>query len=90
MDLEIITLLKAGKVKFCYKKADGSDRIAYGTRNCNLIPEDKIPKGGKEDEFTAERLKEDLGAETAVKYFDYDINGWRAFKLGNFVGVIFE
>ena len=71
-----------GMARFVYRKADGTTRIALGTRSAALIPTDKLPKGDMSD-GTAEmedRIK-------AIPYFDLDKNEWRSFNVLNFVSL---
>jgi hypothetical protein len=56
--------LNLGNFNFIYEKLDGTMRSACGTTNSDLIPENKLPKGGK--------------SVSGVSYFDLDLNDWRS------------
>jgi hypothetical protein len=79
IEVNIIDLLRSDTVQFTFIKADGSERIAVGTRNMNLIPEDKRPTGMTENK--ANDIEE--GKDRVVTYYDLDANGWRSFKLNS-------
>lgn len=64
--------MRAGVVRFAYEKADGSLRRAAGT----LREVATLIKGtGRPDDGRT------------VRYYDVDINGWRSFKVENFVTI---
>jgi len=67
------TYLNDHSLEFKFKKIDGSTRIAKGTRNLDLIPEEFHPKG------TAPEATEKRN-EKIVAYFDFDKKSWRSFK----------
>lgn len=67
-----------GMARFVYRKADGTTRIALGTRSAALIPSEKLPKGPLSD--TENDVK-------AFPYFDLDKNEWRSFNVLNFVSL---
>lgn len=62
-------------VEFSYMKKDRSLRPAMGTRNLDLIPHDKHPKGNKRDSVYNHTLA----------YFDLDANGWRSCLAINLI-----
>jgi hypothetical protein len=65
---DLISNLKKGKTEFAFIKKDGSVRIANGTTNLDLIPEDKHPKGtGK-------------ASDKVIAYFDTDKVAWRCLS----------
>lgn len=62
--------MRAGVVRFAYEKADGSLRRATGT----LREVATLIKGtGRPDDGRT------------VRYYDVDADGWRSFKVENFV-----
>lgn len=61
-------LLKAGPVSFAYRKKTGELRIAKGTTNLSLIPEESHPNGNGSTK-----------ANTHA-YWDLNVEGWRAFN----------
>ena len=64
-----------GMARFVYRKADGTTRIALGTRSAALIPVEKQPKGAMSD--TENDVK-------AFPYFDLEKMEWRSFNVLNF------
>ena len=67
--------LSSGDVHFTYRKKDGTEREAYGTRNLDIITRlDAKPSGN--------------GSEKSgvITYYDLDSNGWRSFRIENFIG----
>lgn len=67
-----------GMARFVYLKADGTTRIALGTRSAALIPFDKWPKGPLSD--TEDDVK-------AFPYFDLEKMEWRSFRVLLFVSL---
>ena len=68
-------ILASGDVYFSYLKKDGTVREAYGTRNTNIINEyNASPKGN-----SAEK-------NGVITYYDIEFEGWRSFKIENFIG----
>ena len=63
-------------VEFSYVKKDGSVRVAHGTTNYGLIPENDQPKNGVEDNLTT------------IRYYDTDKLGWRAAIVENLISFI--
>lgn len=62
--------MRAGIVRFAYEKADGTLRKAIGT----LKDTAALVKGtGRHDDGRT------------VKYYDIEADGWRSFKVENFV-----
>ena len=53
------------------KKKDGSERVMHCTRKMNMIPEDKLPKGGS--------TNVDTDKPTMVRVYDVEAEGWRSF-----------
>ena len=67
-------ILASGDVHFTYRKKDGTVREAYGTRNTNIINEyNASPKGNSSEK------------DGVITYYDLDLNGWRSFKVENFI-----
>lgn len=62
-----------GKIRVCFTKKDGTERILNGTRKLALIPEEFHPKGESEN-FPPENIN-------LVPIFDLEANGWRSFDL---------
>lgn len=52
-----------------YKKADGTTRTAFGTRNPAYIPTDKQPKTGGS------------GTGLTIPYYDFEAEDWRCFRV---------
>lgn len=65
--------LREGEVNFVFRKKDGTRRVAVGTTNFDLIPEDLHPKG-EGDENTVRN-------EALVTYFDKEKQSWRTCKV---------
>jgi hypothetical protein len=63
--LELRELLMEQTVAFSYLKKDGTECLANGTINGNLIP----------DEF---KSKDSSTLVTNLRYFDIDKGGWRS------------
>lgn len=62
--------MRAGAVKFSYEKTDGTLRKALGTLKDTAV----LVKGaGKPDDGRT------------IKYYDVEADGWRSFKVENFV-----
>ena len=74
--------LATGVYRFSYFKTDGSIREAVGTLCIDLIPDDKRPKGDMSDGAAREP------AAGAFPYYDIDAQGWRSFRLDNFIGFV--
>ena len=67
--------LSSGDVHFTYRKKDGTEREAHGTRNLDIITRyGAIPSGN--------------GSEKGgvITYYDLNSNGWRSFRIENFIG----
>lgn len=71
----ILEALGDGVVDLQFKKVNGDLRNMRGTRNLDLIPEDKHPKG----EGT---IRE---SDTTVTLFDLEVEDWRSFRVENLV-----
>jgi hypothetical protein len=63
-------------VTFTFTKANGSSRIAEGTRNLDIIPVLQHPKG------TSTKAK----AEGILVFFDWGKQQWRSCKLSSIFG----
>ena len=71
---EIKERLASGGVHFTYRKKDGTEREAYGTRNIDIIAgNDATPSG--------------FGANNrgVITYYDINSGGWRSFRIENFI-----
>ena len=68
-------VLASGDVYFTYRKKDGTEREAYGTRNTGIIKDHNATPTGN-------------GTEKAgvIAYYDLESEGWRCFKIENFIG----
>ena len=67
-------VLASGDVYFTYKKKDGTEREAYGTRNIDIIAgNDAMPSG-----FGSNK-------RGVITYYDLDSGGWRCFRIENFI-----
>lgn len=67
--------LSSGDVHFTYRKKDGTEREAYGTRNLDIIiRHDALPSGNG------------LEKSGVIAYYDLDSQGWRSFRIENFIG----
>ena len=83
-EIEILNAaLAVGWVKFAYFKADGSKRIAIGTRNRALIEQvlgRVLKENGSDGSFY----------ENCNGYFDLIRVNWRQFKSERFIGIEFD
>ncbi len=71
-----------GIARFVYLKADGTTRIALGTRSPSLIPVDKLPKGDMSDD--AAMIEDNI---KVFPYFDLEKMEWRSFRVLLFVSL---
>lgn len=62
--------MRSSKEEFAFRKTNGSIRLAYGTTNMSMIPEEKHPNGNgkKNDPYGA-----------LISFYDVDVNSWRSF-----------
>lgn len=67
--------LATGDVHFTYRKKDGTEREAYGTRNSTIITEHNATPSGNGSEKIG-----------VITYYDLNAKGWRSFKVENFIG----
>ena len=75
---QIVSVLKNSDVcRFSYTKVDGTVRQAKGTLNPEKLPVMEV--------VTAPKRKMPVD-EHSVVYFDTEVNGWRRFKVDNFIG----
>ncbi len=74
--------LRTGVYRFSYFKIDGSIREARGTLDLSRIPAEHQPKplSGAPD-VRPESYE-------TFRYYDLDAQGWRSFRLDNFIGFI--
>lgn len=70
--------LHNGVVEFKYTKVNGEERIARGTLYETAITEDggSMPKGTM------------TVSDETIRYYDLNSNGWRSFRVENFVEVL--
>ena len=67
--------LASGDIHFTYRKKDGTEREAYGTRNTDIIiVHDAMPSGNGSEKTGV------------ITYYDLNSKGWRSFKTENFIG----
>ena len=59
-------------VEFVYNKVNGEERVARGTLSHEIVPQTKGERSAPKDCFV---------------YYDNDKEGWRSFKINNFVRV---
>ena len=80
VEKKFLEALKAGKVKFSYKKVDGSTREAVGTLKADLMDgakaTDKKVEDGKKKHFVP---------PTIIVYWDLEAAGFRSFRKENFI-----
>ena len=74
---KLCEMMEKGIVEFSYMKADGSVRIAHGTRCMSLIPLHLLH----------ERMGEDILVMVNTPYFDVDKQAWRSFSNRNFIAI---
>ena len=67
--------LHEGIVKFKYIKVNGEERIARGTLHETVIVED----GGSMPNGTMNV------SDDTIRYYDLNSNGWRSFRVENFI-----
>ena len=83
-EIEILNAaLAVGWVKFSYFKADGTRRLAIGTRNRALIEQARgrrLQDNGSDGTFY----------EKCNGYFDLTRVDWRQFKTERFIGILFD
>lgn len=67
--------LHEGVVEFKYNKVNGEERTARGTLHETAITEDggSMPKGSMNV------------SEESIRYYDLNSNGWRSFRVENFI-----
>lgn len=71
---QIVEQLQTKVVMFKYRKADGTERTAKGTLHELMLPE------------TKNKSKKVVDNKTNVTYYDVESEGWRSFKVENFIG----
>lgn len=71
-----------GIARFVYRKADGTTRIALGTRSPSLIPIDKLPEGDMSDDTA--KMEDNI---KTFPYFDLEKMEWRSFRVLLFVSL---
>lgn len=72
-NVKLATQLRAGIVRFYFRKVDGSIREAFGTLSEKLVPETKDTGRKKND--------------TLFTYFDTERGEWRSFKKANLISM---
>lgn len=80
VEKKFLEALKAGKVKFSYKKVDGSTREAVGTLKADLM--DGAKATGKKVE---DGKKKHFVPPTVIVYWDLEAAGFRSFRKENFI-----
>lgn len=77
---ESLTVLKSrmasNVVSFTFAKKDGTERIARGTLNFDIMGDENIPKGTATNRCTY-----------TTSYFDVDKNQWRCFINANLLSI---
>ena len=73
--------LRTGAYRFSYFKVDGDIREARGTLDLTRIPEEHRPLRGYDTDAALEPAN-------TFRYYDLDAEGWRSFRLDNFIGFI--
>ncbi len=68
--------LKAGKVRFTFKKVDGSTRVAYGTLHTSMLPPISDSAGSSRPPLPHLQV-----------YWDIDAASFRSFKKENLLSV---
>ena len=76
-----------GMARFVYRKADGTTRIALGTRSAALIPTDKRPGASPQRNGESGLRLEGEDNIKAIPYFDLDKMEWRSFRVLLFVSL---
>lgn len=74
--------LQKDKVRFQYKKKDGSTRDAYGTLKPELLPP---PRDSNDTRTTARERMKRAFPDDSVFYYDLDKKAFRSFKMFNFI-----
>lgn len=70
---ELKSLMRKSVVKFTYLKKDGEERVACGTLDMEVIPEEAHPVGDSD-----RKVSDDV-----IRYYDVEKNGWRSFAIQN-------
>lgn len=71
---QIKETLSSGDVRFTYRKKDGTEREAYGTRNTDIITlNNAMPSGNG------------LEKNEVIAYYDLEKESWRSFITENFI-----
>ena len=87
MDIkEFKSKLRAGEVRFTFKKKDGSRRPTVGTLSVALIPESVETKTDSDKDTKDAKPKRKL-AEGQVFFYDLEKKGFRSFIFDNLVSV---
>lgn len=81
--------LRAGEVKFKFMKKDGTERIARGTMNPDLmdLPK-KLEDKNQGDVDKSEKKQARKLPGDSVFFYDLDKKGFRSFKMNNFIGYL--
>jgi len=74
----LVEEMHLGKVKFSYKKKDGTERVAIGTLSSEVIPQDKMPSNECGIKL----------CDSVTRYYDTECDGWRSFMNSNYIGII--
>ena len=76
---DIIDLLRGGICEITFNKVNGERRVMPCTLKAELLPE------RDQKDLTFETLKE--SKSDAISVWCTDANGWRSFKLSNFISI---
>lgn len=75
--LELHDRLKDGIVEFKFTKKDGTERVARGTLQSELVPE-----------YEAKTDRTPTKNYGAMTYYDLEKNAFRSFKIVNLIGIV--
>lgn len=81
---DIKRLLSEGTVRFIYEKNNGEVREAWGTRNIDLLLNDK------DSGFTENDKPKGTGKEydTSCPYWDLDKKAWRSVRIDSVITIL--
>ncbi len=74
----LLSYLDEGEARVTFTKKDGEVRTMHCTRDYNLIPKDKQPKGLREEK-----------TGTSLAVFDLEKGDWRSFIVANMTRIEF-
>lgn len=73
--------LHEGKVRFTFKKKDGTVRSAYGTTKMEFVPEERRPANKELEETTS------ATQSTVQVYYDLEKEAWRSLQKSSLVSI---